>query len=473
MIQNKQAPSVIDIEELIIGSIMLDKECYFDIAEHFNPSLFYSDKFRMIAEAIFNLKNRSEPCDMVMVTKELIKMKQLDFVGGAYYVSQLTSRIVTGENIVFHMKLLLQAAIKRDVIQTGQEMINDAYNESSDVFDVIDNAGKKVTALTNKIVVSKVETISSLFNKSVLHNDKLITQKGLAGVPSGFERMDSVTGGFQKADLIILAARPSMGKTALMLSYSRNASVEFKKPVAIFSLEMSALQLMARLQSQETGMPLEKYLRIGLDEVESISNMEHCSRLINSSIFIDDTPSISVFELRNKARKLKRDYGIEAIYIDYLQLMSGGGKFQNKEAEVSYISRSLKALAKELDIPVIALAQLSRGVEARGGEKIPSLADLRDSGAIEQDADLIQFLYRPEYYGIMEDSAGNSTIGKAYVLFGKHRNGSLDKIPLNWEGSCTKFTNIAQQVNALKQPKSNMPNADMRIEGSSNEIVHT
>lgn len=440
MDMGKMPPQAVELEVAVLGAVMLEKEAYYNVVEYFKPEIFYKENHSTIAEAIISVANRSEPVDILTVTQELIKMGKLQEVGGAYYVTSLANGVSSSASIDFHMKLLVQFAIKREVIVTGSNMIKEAYDETTDVFDVIDLAERKVTALTNQIITSKIESVATLYNKSIKHNELLRTKKGLAGVPSGFEKMDRITGGWQKTDLIIVAARPGMGKTALLLGYARNAAVRYKMPIAIFSLEMSSLQLMARLQSQETGTPLENYLRIGLNDLEAQMDMEGCTHLINSDLYIDDTPAITVFELKNKARKLKRDKNIQAIFIDYLQLVKGGGKFQNKEAEVSFVSNSLKALAKELDIPVIALAQLSRSVESRGGDKIPTLADLRDSGAIEQDADMIQFIYRPEYYNIFQDEAGNDTKGKAMIIIAKHRNGSVDQVKLGWVGSCTKFT---------------------------------
>ena len=439
-------PQAPEIEQAVLCAILLDKEAIESVEEFFHAEMFYVDSHKTIAESIINIRNRSEHVDSLTLIQELKRTNKLDLVGGAYFVSLLSSKISSSAHVVTHCRLLMELFMKRSVIAAGHTMSMEAYKEETDVFDIIDVAERSVTSLTAKLFSEKIDAVSTLFNKAMKHNELLMSRKGVAGIPSGFRQLDSITGGWQNSDFIIIAARPGMGKTALVLSYARNAAAMFNEPVAIFSLEMSSMQLMSRLQSQESGIPLEYYTRKGLNAEELKINMNACTKLVNSPIYIDETPAISVFQLRNKARKLKREKGIKAIFIDYLQLMSGGGKFTNRESEVSHISRSLKSLAKELNIPIIALSQLSRQVEQRGGEKIPTLSDLRDSGAIEQDADMIQFIYRPEYYGIMEDNSGNSTQGKAAIIIAKHRNGSTDTVQLGWIGSQTKFHDLESEI---------------------------
>ncbi len=441
----KMQPQAIELEEIVLGSILFDKEAYYQIAEYFTPELFYKDNNATICSAMLSLKNKNQPIDMMTVVQELKKMGKLDEVGGALYISQLTNRIGSTVNLPAHTQILMQAAIKRDCIKTGTDLIQKSYDDTTDVFDVIDAAEKGVTKLTSRILVSKISTMFSLVAKSFERNKEIISRKGVSGVPSGFNDIDFLTGGWQKSDLIIIAARPAMGKTAYMLNMARNAAVDHGKSVAIFSLEMSELQLFARLQSGETGWSADKYLRIGLNEGEAISNELACKGLFNSKIFIDETPAISIFELKNKARKLKRDNKIDILFVDYMQLMTAGFKTNSPEHEVSQISKALKNLAKELDIPVVALSQLSRAVESRPGKK-PQLSDLRDSGSIEQDADLVQFIYRPEYYGITDDDEGNSTVGMAAIITAKHRNGKTAETILQWKGNQTKFCNANTSV---------------------------
>lgn len=453
----KMPPQSVELEEAILGAVMLEQEAFMEIQEYFKPVIFYKEAHERIANAILTLKGKSEPADILTVTQELKRTGELELVGGAYYITQLTNRVASSANIQFHMRLLVEFYVKREVICGGTQMIKRAYEESSDIFNVIDEAGKTIMALTDKIIVGKINSIRTLYNKFLDRNHKIITNKGMGGVPSGFQIMDRITGGWQNSDLIIIAARPAMGKTSLALNYARNAAVMFKKPTLFFSLEMSNMQLTARLVSNETGEDLSKFMRDGIpNDMEIQINMQQCGDLINAPLFIDDTPGLSVFELKAKARKKMRDNGIELIVVDYLQLMHGSGTYRNREEEVSDISRSLKAFAKELDIPIIALSQLSREVEKRGGDPIPKLSDLRESGSIEQDADMVIFVHRPEYYGITVDGNGQNTAGKAEAIIAKNRNGPVDKVKMGWEGKCTRFIDVGESFAAyeLNTPKS-------------------
>ena len=347
-------------------------------------------------------------------------------------------------NLPSHFKILQQHFIKRQVIKDCAELIEDAYDPTSDSLLLIDDLEKRATALTSTVITNAITSSSELFDKAIERNKLLQEKEGLSGVPTGFERMNKITGGWQNSDMIVLAARPAMGKTSLALKYCLVPALD-GIPVGFFSLEMSKEQLYARLQSQETDIALEKFLRTGLDDSEVEILMEKGKDLRNAPIFIDDTPALTIFQLRNKARKLKRDHDIKMLVIDYLQLMSGGkGGRGNRENEISEISRGVKAIAKELDIPVIALSQLSRRVEERA-DKIPQLSDLRESGSIEQDADMVQFLYRPEYYGLTEDAEGNSTAGKASVIIAKHRNGGLANVTMNFTHNLVKFTDYSEE----------------------------
>jgi replicative DNA helicase len=305
-----------------------------------------------------------------------------------------------------------------------------------------------IDKVTQTIHVGKFDNVTDLFFESEKRNLEIRSKQGISGVPSGYFDIDKITGGWQSSDLIILAARPGMGKTAFVLNIARNAAVDFNEPIALFSLEMSSMQLINRLQSAESEIPLEKFMRTGLNDAEVQQKRLKCQKLVDSKIFIDDTPAISVFELKVKLKKLKRDHDIKLAIVDYIQLMTAGkvDNVNGREQEVGFISRSLKGIAKELNIPIIALSQLSRKVEERA-DKTPILSDLRESGSIEQDADMVTFLFRPEAHGIMEDGDGNSTVGKAKFIIAKHRNGATtDEIMLGWDGQYTKFRDINEAI---------------------------
>lgn len=433
-------PQAVELEKTVLGALMLESEAFYEIAEHFKPELFYKQEHVSIANAILTLIQKSQPVDILTVTQQLKRTGELENVGGAFYVAQLTNNVASSANIKAHTLIIVQEYIKRQIIAGANIMLRDAYDKTSDCFDVIDTAERSISQLSNQIVTNKIDSVASLYNQFMKVNETIKkSTDGINGVESGFLDIDKVTGGWQKSDLIIIAGRPSMGKTALMMSMARNAAVTHKRKIGVFSLEMSKLQLMSRLMAQETGWNSQKYTRHGLTEDEIIANESKCRNLINSSMYIDDTPSMTVFEMRNKARKLKRDFGIEALFIDYLQISRSGQKGLVTEQEISAISSGFKALAKELNIPVIALSQLSRSVENRGGAKIPTLSDLRGSGSIEQDADIVMFVHRDEYYGIYEDANGNSTRGRAAVIIAKNRNGALDTAVLNFEAKTTKF----------------------------------
>lgn len=452
----KIQPQAVELEEAVLGAMLLEKEAFNTVIGILSPDSFYKEQNGRIFSAMINLYNRLESVDILTVSNELRRMGELEKVGGSFYVSQLTNRIASSANIEIHARIVLQQAIKREMILTSTKLIKEAYSEHSDVFDLIDLSEKNVTAITSKLFLSKTDTASELYNK-LLEEQKQIRENPntVLGVPSGFRDLDAVFGGWQKSDLLIFAARPGMGKTAFVLCAARNAVVK-NKPTAIFSLEMSSMQLFKRLGSQETEIPHENFKK-GLDKSDEAIFIKDMAGLKSAPLFIDDTGGLTLFELRNKARELKRKHGIELIIIDYLQMMSGKGNESNREGEISGISRGLKSLAKELDIPIIALSQLSRKVEERPS-KIPQLSDLRDSGAIEQDADVVMFLYRPEYYGIEYDGDNNPTKGVAKIIVAKNRHGILTDVDVRWIGHLTKFVNwdetIEQNTNEIYTPKS-------------------
>lgn len=458
----KMQPQAIDLEEAMLGAMLLETDAYNNIADIFFPEMFYKEQNGKVAAAMIALKNRSEPIDILTVTQELKRTGDLEFVGGAYYVSSLTNRIASSANIEFHARIVLERFIKRESIRICTNMIKEAYDDTTDVFEIIDENEKSISELTSRVVVSKGNSSLVLYNKLLEQNEALINRKtDLIGVSSGYEDIDKYTGGWQKSDLLLLAARPGMGKTAFVVGVARNA-VKMKKPTAIFSLEQSALQLYKRMASQETEIPHDK-IRYGMDAGTQKIFERDMADLKAAPLFIDDTGALTLFELRNKARKLKREEKIELIIIDYLQLMVGGDKGGNREQEISAISRGIKALAKELDIPIIALSQLSRQVENRpGGAKIPQLSDLRDSGSLEQDADMVMFLYRPEYYGIEYDANNQSTRGLAKLIFAKNRHGAIGDIDLRWIGEIMKFIdyNSKPKIESFEQGNSLHDNED-------------
>jgi replicative DNA helicase len=425
----------------VLGAMMLEKDAVNAIIDILNPEVFYKDAHQKIFKAIHQLFSKSEAIDILTVTNELKSMGELDIVGGPYFISQLTNRVVSAANIEFHARILIQKYIQRELILISSDIIKDAYEDTTDVFDLLDKAESGLFAVSENNLRRSFSSMPELVKKAI---DDIESAKNsdanLRGVPSGYTGLDRITQGWQKSDLIILAARPSMGKTAFALNLARNAAVEFNKPVAFFSLEMSSVQLVTRLISSETYLPAEKLRKGDLEEYEWQQLNTKIDPLVKAQMYIDDTPQLSIFELRAKCRRLKQQFDIQMVFIDYLQLMTAGGDNRgNREQEISNISRSLKSLAKELDIPVLALSQLSRNVESRPGSKKPILSDLRESGAIEQDADMVIFIYRPEYYGINDDGEGNSVQGLAVINIAKHRNGKLGDVNLKFVGQFAKF----------------------------------
>ncbi|CAG5069144.1 Replicative DNA helicase [Dyadobacter sp. CECT 9623] len=443
---SKLPPQAVDMEEAVLGALMIEKDALTAVADILRPDSFYKESHIRIYSAIITLFADSEPIDMLTVTAKLRSTGELEMIGGATYIMQLTSKVNSAANIEFHARIISQAYIKRELIKIASEIQRDAFEETTDVFMLLDKMEQNLFQISESNIKKNYADMGALMRQALAELDQKKNNKdGLTGVPSGFSALDRLTSGWQKTELMILAARPGMGKTAFVVSSLRNAAVEFNMPVAIFSLEMSSVQLVNRLISAEAEIDSDKIRKGSLapHEWEQLHHRIH--RLTNAPIFIDDTPALSILELRAKCRRLKAQHDIQMIVIDYLQLMTGdtGGKGAgNREQEIAMISRSLKNLAKELDVPVIALSQLSRAVETRGGEKRPQLSDLRESGSIEQDADMVLFLYRPEYYGITEDEAGNSVAGIGEVIVAKNRAGSLDTVQLRFIGKYTKFTDL-------------------------------
>ncbi|WP_400079546.1 replicative DNA helicase [Winogradskyella sp. R77965] len=444
--KGKIPPQAIDLEEVVLGAMMIDKKGVDEVIDILSAEAFYKEAHKYIFEAIFKLFENSEPVDLLTVSSQLKKDEKLDLVGGDFYLISLTQRVSSSAHIEFHARIILQKYIQRSLIKISSEIIEEAYDETKDVFDLLDNAEAKLYEVTQGNVKKSTETAQSLVIQAKKKIEEISNKEGMSGIPSGFDKLDKLTSGWQPSDLVIVAARPGMGKTAFTLTMARNVAVNSNIPVAFFSLEMSSVQLITRLISSETGLSSEK-LRTGKLEKHEWEQLNvKVKTLEKAPLFIDDTPSLSIFDLRAKARRLASQYGIKMIMIDYLQLMTAGGsqKGGNREQEISTISRNLKALAKELSIPVIALSQLSRAVETRGGSKRPLLSDLRESGAIEQDADIVSFIYRPEYYKIDEwdDEERSPTEGQGEFIVAKHRNGGLDNIRLKFIGHLGKFDNL-------------------------------
>ena len=440
----KLQPQAVDLEEAVLGALMLDKDALTNTIDILQPKSFYKEAHNRIFSAITRLFSRSEPIDILTVTQELKKSGELEIVGGAFYISQLTNRVASAANTEFHARIISQKYIQRELIRISTETIRDAYEDTSDVFELLDSAEKNLYAIVETNIRKNYDKMHTLIGQTIKDIEAAREQKtGVTGVPSGFTALDRITSGWQRSDLIIIAARPAMGKTALVLSVARNAAVEFKRPVAVFSLEMSSLQLVLRLISAETELPADKLKKGQIEEYEFQQLNAKIGPIAEAPLFIDDTPALTIFELRAKARRLKQQHDISMIVIDYLQLMQAGGDGKgNREQEISAISRSLKSIAKELNIPIIALSQLSRAVETRGGDKKPQLSDLRESGAIEQDADMVLFIHRPEYYNLTEDESGQSTQGVAEIIIAKHRNGPVGSVKLRFIDRLAKFTDL-------------------------------
>ena len=473
-------PQARELEEAVLGALMLEKDAYSIVSEILKPECFYEKAHEKIYAAIVDLALSQRPVDMLTVTEQLKKRGELEDVGGPFYISQLTSKVASSAHIEYHARIIAQKYLARELISFTAMIQGKAFDETLDVEDLMQEAEGKLFEISQRNVKKDVTQINPVIKDAMEMLQKAALQKeGLSGLRTGFEGLDKMTSGWQNSDLIIIAARPAMGKTAFVLSMAKNMAVNFNTPVALFSLEMSNVQLVNRLivnvcEKIKSGR-LESYEWEQLDF--------KIKELYDAPIFVDDTPSLSVFELRTKARRLVREHGIKCIIIDYLQLMNASGmNFGSREQEVSTISRSLKGLAKELNIPIIALSQLNRGVEARQGVegKRPQLADLRESGAIEQDADMVCFIHRPEYYKITEDERGNSLIGLAEIIIAKHRNGAVGDVRLRFKSEFAKFMNVEEDI-AVREFSSTMnggdpmppipsAGADFLSQGSSNEV---
>jgi replicative DNA helicase len=444
----KLPPQALDLEEAVLGALMLEKDALSAVIDILKPEVFYKDAHQKIFESIQKLFTASSPVDILTVCAQLRQQGDLEMIGGAFYITELTNRVASAANIEYHARIISQKFIQRELIRISTDIINQSYEDTSDVFELLDYAEKNLFDIAQNNLRRDSRKIDDIVKESLKMLEALKGKEDtLTGVPSGFTALDRVTNGWQKSDLVIIAARPAMGKTAFVLSCARNAAVQFGKPVVFFSLEMSSVQLTNRLISGEAEIEQEKIRKGQLEDWEWHKLTSKIGGLSEAPLIIDDTPALNVFEFRAKCRRLKAQYDIQMIIIDYLQLMQGKadgkGGGGNREQEISSISRALKQVAKELNVPVIALSQLSRAVENRpGGSKKPMLSDLRESGAIEQDADMVLFLYRPEYYGLDQDENGNPTAGIGEVIIAKHRNGETGTVPLRFIGKYVKFADL-------------------------------
>ncbi len=443
----RKSPYSFDIEAAVIGAALLDKEALALIKELLKPESFYFENHQIIYDAMLKVMADSGVPDLLSLTQYLRRTNKIREAGGAKYLAELMGKVNSAANIEYHALIVSQLSIKREMIRASEELLKEAFDENNDIFNLLDETEQYFFKISEQSIKRQYKNSGEILRLTIdeLEHKKLNNDGGITGIPTGFRQLDQLTGGWQKTELCIIAARPGMGKTAFVVSAMRNAAVDHQAPVAIFSLEMSATQLMLRMISAEVEVEGEKLRKGMLEDYHWSKIHTGLEKLSKAPIYIDDTPALSVLELRAKCRRLKAQYGIQMIIIDYLQLMSGddgSGMAGNREQEIATISRSLKNLAKELDVPVLALSQLSRAVETRGGNKKPQLSDLRESGSIEQDADMVMFLYRAEYYKITEDENGNSTEGLGEVIIAKNRAGTLDTIPLQFLGQFTKFANL-------------------------------
>ncbi|PZU91421.1 MAG: replicative DNA helicase [Chryseobacterium sp.] len=444
----KMPPNALDFEKIVIGTFLIDRKGLDHSIDLLTPEVFYDPRHQTIFASILKLYENNSPIDLMTVIQDLKKNEKLNLAGGDHYIIDLTMGVSSSAHIEYHVRVILEKFILRSLINVSANVIDSSYKETTDVFELLDKAEQSFFEITNGTIKKGFDTANSLVKEAIDKIKSLKDKEGLSGIPSGFTALDKETGGWQNSDLIIIAARPAMGKTAFILSMARNMCVDHNIPMALFSLEMASVQLITRMISSETGISSEKLRKGQMSDEEWQRLFTNVSALENAPLYIDETPSLSIFDFRAKCRRLVMQHGVKIIMVDYLQLMTassgkGGG---NREQEISMISRSLKAIAKELNVPVIALSQLSRSVETRPGKR-PMLSDLRESGAIEQDADIVSFIFRPEYYKIAvwdndEDGAETSTENQAEIIIAKHRNGATADVRLAFHKNIGKFADL-------------------------------
>jgi replicative DNA helicase len=436
-------PQATELEEAVLGAMLIDERAPGQVMDILSKESFYREANGEVFDTMAHLFREGESIDLLTVSAALRKRGHLKSVGGDAYLAKLSQKVSSSAHCEHHARIIAEKHIQRSLIRIGSEIVQSAFDETKDVLDLLDESEEKLFNVTNGNIKKNYESAQSLVEQAIRRIEEIGKREGFSGIPSGFKGIDEITSGWQPSDLVIIAARPGMGKTAFVLSMARNIAVEHKRPTAVFSLEMSSVQLITRLISSETRLESDTLRKGKLtdDEWQRLTN--HVEQLENAPLYIDDTPSLSVFDLRAKCRRLVSEKKVEVIIIDYLQLMTGGATKSsgNREQEISQISRSLKSIAKELKVPVIALSQLSREVEKRPSKR-PMLSDLRESGAIEQDADIVSFIFRPEYYKMDTWENGESCIGQAEFIIAKHRNGSLDDVRMNFEASVARFSDF-------------------------------
>ncbi len=442
MESGKVMPQSVELEEALLGALMLERDAYTKVAEFLFKEVFYKDQHQVIFGAIMSLSELNEPIDLLSVTNELKRLGKLELVGGAYYLSQLTYRVASSANIEYYARILLQKFLQRKVISLCTETIHYAFEDGIDIFDLVDHFTKIIFELVETVTKSKEKDIKNLIDETLNTIKELRDKKdggGITGIPSGLKDLDRVTNGWQNSHFIIIAARPGMGKSALMITLAKNAAIENKIPTAIFSLEMTAQDIVKRLLAAQTKMPIDKFTKAQLQDYEIIQISDTLEKIKEAPLYIDESEAVSLMDIRTKARRLKVQHGIKFIIIDYLQLMHNrDDKNGNREQEISSISRGLKSLAKELNIPIIALSQVNRAVEKEANKR-PKLADLRESGSLEQDTDMVLFIYRPEYYSKNDTADFETKMG--YIDIAKNRHGATAEIQLGFEGIYSRFCN--------------------------------
>lgn len=447
-------PQALDLEEAVIGACLIEQDAFGQVSDYLKPESFYDSKNQHVFRAIQTLAGENKPVDTLTVVEELRRQGKLEQAGGPARIAELSDRVLSSAHIDYHARIIAQKALARQLISYASEIQKKAFDEGQDVEELMQSAEGQLFELSKTNMKKDFTQINPVIKEAYdMLRVAAARDDGMSGLVSGFDRLDKMTSGWQKSDLIIIAARPAMGKTAFVLSMCRNIAVTNRKPVAMFSLEMSNVQLVNRLIVNVCEIPGEKIKSGRLAEYEWPQLDYKIKELYDAPLYVDDTPSLSVFELRTKARRLVREHGVQLIIIDYLQLMNASGmSYGSRQEEVSTISRSLKGLAKELNIPIIALSQLNRSVENRVGQdandpdsKRPQLSDLRESGAIEQDADMVCFIHRPEYYKILKDQHGNDLRGLAEIIIAKHRNGAVGDVRLRFRGEFAQFSNIEER----------------------------
>lgn len=439
----KVPPQAIDMEEAVLGAIMLEKEAVITILDILKPESFYKESHQKIFKAVSDLSAKEYPVDLYTVTEELKAHNELESVGGPLYLTQLTSKVVSAANVDYHARIVAQKYIQRELIRVSTEIQTRSFDDTTDVMELLDFSENALFQIAEGNIKREVSPINMVIKEAIKEIEEAGKRKdSMVGIPSGFTSLDRLTSGWQKSELVIIAARPSMGKTAFALSMARNMAINHGKKVAIFSCEMSSVQLVNRLIIAEADIPGDKIRNGRLNEEEWKQLDSRIKKLVQAPIFIDDTPAISIFELRAKCRRLMAQHKLDIVIVDYLQLMSGPENAGSREQEVSNISRSLKSIAKELNVPILALSQLNRSIEMRGGTKRPLLSDLRESGAIEQDADMVVFIHRQDKFGILTFEDGSSTKGIAEIILAKNRNGPVDDVKLKFREDRAQFVDI-------------------------------